>query len=238
MPRRPERQGRRKPRVGQEVASALGILIASAGVIFALGLVVGLLLVGRHGGGPIQSVDDATGSWLLGHRGPFVETSKLIATYLDALPLGIIAATVSVAMFVRIRSLVAGIPFAAYLGGEFEVFALREVIHRPRPLTANFPHFGSIAGVHETSYSFPSGHAVAVTAVVFSLASLVASTRHAWWPVVTAVVVALLVADSRLILGVHWLSDVVAGLIIGVAWGLVVTKTLCKLESRLRDLPV
>lgn len=224
------------PKVARAVVAALGELVGAAAVLLVIGLAVGFFVIGRHGGGPIQAMDNTVGHWFLGHRGPLVGVSKLIATYLDAAPLAIIAIVVSAAMFLRIRSFVAAIPLVAYLGGEFQVFAIREVIHRPRPLSANFPDIGAIAGVHETSYSFPSGHAVAVTAVLFALACLVATTRHAVWPYVLAMPVALFVTDTRLVLGVHWLSDVVFGLIAGIAWGVIVTRVLCRFESSIRRL--
>lgn len=211
--------------------AGLATLGGVAAAIWLVGILVGLFVIGRHGGGPIQGLDHSVGTWFLTHRGPLVGVSKVVATYLDAAPLAAISALISVAMFVRIRSSVATIPLIAYLGAEFEVFAIREVIHRARPLTANYPHVGAILGVHETSYSFPSGHAVAVTAVVFALASLVATTRHVVWPYVLALVASLFVADTRLVLGVHWLSDVVFGVLAGVVWGVVVTRAVCTFNA-------
>jgi membrane-associated phospholipid phosphatase len=113
-------------------------------------------------------------------------------------------------------------PIFAYLGAEFQVFAVRQVIHRPRPLTANWPQAGSISGIHETSLSFPSGHAVAVSAVLFTLLGTLALVRHWWWPWIVALVLALFVAATRLVLGVHWFSDVALGVLVGSVWGIAV----------------
>jgi undecaprenyl-diphosphatase len=120
------------------------------------------------------------------------------------------------------RSVRALIPVVAYLGGEIEVFAIRHVILRPRPPTANYPATNAVRGVHETSYSFPSGHAVAVSAVLFALLGTLALTYRIWWPRLIAFLASLFVIDTRLVLGVHWFSDVTFGLVFGMTWGVTV----------------
>lgn len=107
---------------------------------------------------------------------------------------------------------------------------IRLVIHRHRPSTANFPAPGAVPGVHETSWSYPSGHSVAVTAILFGVLGCVALTRRLWWPWAVALVASLVVIDSRLLLGVHWFSDVTFGLVLGIAWGVVVALVFVRLE--------
>lgn len=199
-----------------------GLLIGVAVAIFGVGVLVGFVIIGRHGGGPIQSWDGPIGRWYLHHRDLLVGVSKFVATYLDALPLGIICVFLSVILGLTLHSPRALIPIVAYFGGEFEVFAIRTVIHRHRPPTANYPAPGAVAGVHETSYSFPSGHSVAVTAVLFALLGCVALTDRIWWPWIIALIGSLFVIDTRLVLGVHWFSDVAFGLLFGIAWGITV----------------
>jgi membrane-associated phospholipid phosphatase len=198
-------------------------LVAVGAALFLLGLLIGLFVVGRHGGGPIQGFDDTVERWYVTRRGSLVGISKFVATYLDAFPLGVAAALLTAVLLATTRSVRALVPAAAYLGGEFEVFAIRAIIERHRPPTADFPAPGAVPGVHETSYSFPSGHAVAVTAIVFALALSVVLWRRALWPLlIVALAVSLFVADTRLVLGVHWFSDVVFGWLLGVMWGVVV----------------
>jgi membrane-associated phospholipid phosphatase len=190
--------------------------------IFVVGVLVGLLVVGRRGGGPIQGWDDSVGRWYLHHRGPLVGTSKWIANWFDALPLGVICVLLSAILAVTLRSARALVPIVAYLGGEFEVFTIRLVIERHRPPTADYPAPGAVPGVHETSHSFPSGHSVAVTAVLFALLGCLALTRRIWWPWLIALVASLFVIHTRLVLGVHWFSDVTFGLVLGATWGITV----------------
>jgi membrane-associated phospholipid phosphatase len=68
-----------------------------------------------------------------------------------------------------------------------------------------------------TGYSFPSGHAVAAaaTAVALVLVLLPSGPRRRKWETI-AVLFAFVMAFSRMYLNAHWLSDVVAGVVLGV----------------------
>jgi len=201
-------------------------VVVELGVLLA---VVGFTLVGSHGGGGVQRWDDSVGTWFQTHRFHLVGASKVIAFLGDAPNLAVLVAAGTIVLLLigqRIRSF---IPLVAYLGAEFLVFLTRAYIHRPRPLSANYPGPGSLPGIHETSWSFPSGHATAGTAVVVSLAGLAVLTWRIRWPWIVGIVVGAMVATSRLVLGVHWWSDVTFGLVAGVVWGITVTLALADL---------
>ncbi|MBG8556033.1 phosphatase PAP2 family protein [Hymenobacter guriensis] len=70
----------------------------------------------------------------------------------------------------------------------------------------------------ETSYSFPSGHAMAATALALTLGILLWPTRGRWVAVVLGAAWALLMGWSRMYLGVHFPSDVLAGWVGSVGW--------------------
>jgi membrane-associated phospholipid phosphatase len=201
------------------LARAAFVLTAGAIGLFVIGTALGFTLVGRAGGGAIQGWDNAVWRRAIQHRGPFVGLAKVVAIVGDAPVLGVICAVITVALIAALRSVRALALLTAYLGGEFEVFAIRQVIHRPRPITADFPARDAVRGVHETSYSYPSGHAVAVTAVLVAGLGMLGLAQRRIWPWVLALVGSLGVAATRVILGVHWLSDVTIGLLLGVAWG-------------------
>lgn len=70
----------------------------------------------------------------------------------------------------------------------------------------------------ETSYSFPSGHAMAAAALTLTAAILCWSTRARWWAVTLGGAWMLLMGWSRVYLGVHFPSDVLAGWVGSIGW--------------------
>ena len=101
---------------------------------------------------------------------------------------------------------------AAAAFGQVLVLALKYGLQRARPPTA-------YAAIDE--FSFPSGHA-AMTIVVYGFLAFLLGhgkpiSKHGAFALVAAAI-ATLVAFARLYLGVHWMSDVIAGFGLGVAW--------------------
>jgi membrane-associated phospholipid phosphatase len=82
----------------------------------------------------------------------------------------------------------------------------------------------SPAPAPEHTYSFPSGHAMGSMGLVAALAVLAWPTRWRWWAILVGGVFTLLVGFSRVYLGVHFPSDVVAGWCAALAWVLGVSQ--------------
>ncbi len=101
---------------------------------------------------------------------------------------------------------------AAVAGASLFAFLMKITLRQTRPDSI-------FAGWN--SYSFPSGHATASTALYGFLVVLICREVGARARVLVTLAAVLLVgaiAFSRLYLGAHWLSDVMAGLAFGVAW--------------------
>jgi undecaprenyl-diphosphatase len=114
--------------------------------------------------------------------------------------------------------------FFAVGGGTLLMNLLKLGFQRPRPDLV--PH---LAQVYD--YSFPSGHTTMATITYLTLGALLArvekQTRIKVFVMGVAVVLALLVGFSRVYLGVHWPTDVMAGWSLGAAWAM-----LCWLAAR------
>ena len=76
--------------------------------------------------------------------------------------------------------------------------------------------------VELSNYAFPSGHTTTATAIATALAIIAWPTRWRWPAIVAAALFALTMAWSRIYLGAHWPSDVVAGLVLGLSIALFV----------------
>ena len=105
----------------------------------------------------------------------------------------------------------------ATLSGAVLTTLLKLGFDRPRPDL--IPHL-----THTFSTSFPSGHAMVSAVVYLTLGTLLARVVSGLWSKIYVMVIALiltgLIGLSRLYLGVHWPSDVLAGWAAGAAWAL------------------
>jgi undecaprenyl-diphosphatase len=105
--------------------------------------------------------------------------------------------------------------FGVVVGGWLLEMLLKIVYHRARPDL--WPALGT-----EKTYSFPSGHATMATLFYGAAAALVLHVsrdrllRGAALAAATAII--LSVCYTRVYLGAHWLTDVVAGILVGLFW--------------------
>ena len=103
----------------------------------------------------------------------------------------------------------------AAAGAEFLVEIFKRIVARPRPEI--LPHLVEITG-----FSLPSGHAMVSAATYGTLSAIacgyVQKQKARRTIQIVCWTVAVLIAISRVYLGVHYPSDVVAGFLVGIAW--------------------
>jgi undecaprenyl-diphosphatase len=139
---------------------------------------------------------------------------------------GLTLVTTAVAGFLLVarKYATAGFVVAAVIGGAILAATLKAVFERARPDVV--PHL-----VEVFDASFPSGHAANSAVVFLTLGALLARTQKSpgvrIYLIAVAMLLTLMVGASRVYLGVHWPSDVVAGWCIGAAWA-----TLCWIAAR------
>lgn len=176
----------------------------------ALFCVLGIALVQRQGG--LDAIDirlmAAAGHWRDGDWGhvltPLMLAASVIGDTIGRLPLLFLAAII---LWWRGRGGQMRWLLATVLAGTLLNLALKQVFAAPRPDL--LPHLDIV-----NSYSFPSGHA-AGNMIFFGALALLAQLR-AGYALAAAMIV--LIGVSRVWLGVHWPSDVLAGWIEGLGW--------------------
>lgn len=100
---------------------------------------------------------------------------------------------------------------AIIVSGRAIVEAQKLLIREPRP--ALLPHL-----VATSSFSFPSAHAADSMLVFVTIAAIVPPRRWRRAAVIGAVALSFLIGSSRVLLSVHWPSDVIAGWSFGAFW--------------------
>lgn len=195
------------------------------------GAMVGLAFVAVLGaavlvGGILSAVDDdggfarfdrAVAEWGSEHATPLSTDVLTFITHLgDTVLLVVLMTLVGVLVVWRQnghRWSVLGFLLTVGVGVSLINNALKWIVARDRPDIDQLVGSGGS--------SFPSGHSAAAAACWAALALVVSSRMWLWrrrWVAAIAVAVAVLVAASRVMLGVHWLTDVIAGVVVGWTW--------------------
>lgn len=157
-------------------------------------------------------------------RTPFVDAIALADSVVFS-PVGalVIVAVVSAVAWLGLRRPGSAVAFAAlallpWLGST----VVKDIVRRPRPLSADLPHHV----LTDTGFSFPSGHTSFVVALGLALLIVFGRGRLRRPLLAFAIVVPLLTAFSRVYLGVHNPSDVLASLVYATAAVLLVLALL------------
>jgi membrane-associated phospholipid phosphatase len=204
----------RAARTDPERATGLALTLALL-VVFVGGVVLALLAVVVRSSDALAGLDSSVAEWGDLHATPWTHDAITLVTYLgDTWTVVIVAVVVAAVEITRTRSRWV-VPFllAVILGDKLLTAGVKELVDRARPeLEAVAATLGP---------SFPSGH-TSTAAASWAAFALVAGRwwgRRAWPALAGAAVgIAVAVALSRVLLDVHWLTDVLGGLALGWAW--------------------
>lgn len=226
------------PRWGSQVRAvdrrlAGGVmLVAGLTIVFVTAAVVGVLadMVDRNTG--LARWDRAVADWGSDHATERSTAILDVVTDLGGtLTVVIVAAAIAGADYVRRRNLDVVWFLVTVLAGNALINNLvKVVVGRERP---DVPHL-----VETSSYSFPSGHSATAAAATCAFALILTRTGSRRARATAAAVAALVtgaVAASRALLGVHWLTDVVAGVVMGWGWFLLAALAFGGRIQRLGD---
>ena len=205
--------------IARHVRGFFAALAAFVTVSMAVGVAAVALFAAMAGSvrrGWTQSFDETTLRWLELHRLPVVDKFMLEMSVLGgASVLFILVIVASLFLWLTRHHWSVYVLAFGLIGGEVLNYVLKTWFDRPRP--------SSVVWLTQvTSLSFPSGHAMESMIAYGSIAYLVGRLeptlplRRATWGV--AIVIIGLIGFSRMYLGVHYPSDVIAGYLAGIAW--------------------
>jgi undecaprenyl-diphosphatase len=213
-PARPGRRAWVARRLDPEVATGLALTAALA-ILFAGGVVLAALAVIVRKTDALVGIDSGVAQWGADHATSWSTRGLHVVTAFGETWMAIaVCVLVAAAELVRTRNRWV-VPFllCVVAGDKVLTNGLKALVDRVRP---------DLNPVAETlGPSFPSGHS-STAAVLWAAVALILARRlgpRAITPLAaTAVGIAVAVACSRVLLDVHWLSDVIAGLALGWAW--------------------
>ncbi len=182
--------------------------------VVAFAVVLGLvavhwppLLTGDQAADSAAHVDVLAQPWLLA-------AARAATTAGSALVVDAVAIVMALALLIIRWWRGAALVVVARLGELASTTAIKDLLARPRPVLLDPVD-------HAAGYSFPSGHAAGSAAVYGALVVLVLPRAARWTRALLLAVGALLICAidaSRVLLGVHYPSDVAAGTALGLAW--------------------
>ena len=189
-------------------------LLAGSVALTLVWIVVGKLIVGPLNDSLLVRADERVANWLVAHRTPTWDRLTVWGSFLAETVTKVAVTAVVVLIMLKVwkrwfEPLVIGVSLVI----EATAFIIvTNVVGRQRPDVVRLDS-------SPVGSSFPSGHSAAAAAYVAVAVVVFWHTRKVWPRVIIATVAALvpvIVALSRMYRGMHYLSDTVAGIILGL----------------------
>lgn len=150
------------------------------------------------------------------HSSSLLDAIALLVTYTGNILSVILVSLVIIVLLERMHKRRATVQVLFTMGGAIMLNAMLKLIfQRDRPELWQLL-------THESTYSFPSGHAMLSATLVTLLVTMFWNTRYKWLIICIGLLYVLSVGFSRMYLGVHYPTDVIAGWCIGGAWAIAV----------------
>jgi membrane-associated phospholipid phosphatase len=199
-------------------ALLLAALVAWFGILLGCAVAAGELLAQVERPDGSTAIDSSITSWMVNHRtAALTAVARVLSAIGSQKVIAPVAGIVAVLLIARRQILTAAV-LAALWGGALGLYNLtKHFVNRARPPA-------DLHLMRVGASSFPSGHATQSMATFIALAVLARAVVPRLRGVSAAALVALAVGLSvgvgwsRVYLGVHWSSDVIAGWLIGAAW--------------------
>jgi undecaprenyl-diphosphatase len=202
-----------------------------AAILVALLIVDGLVVAWMRTGTGLARGDGPVHQAFIAVRTPTMDVVVTGFTNLgQTLPMEIMGVVLCTLLYLRFRRWsIWGLPILTAVGSVSITESAKLLFARPRPPIAE------AVPPYETAFAFPSGHTLNSTAIAGIFAYLTVWLARRVWVRVAAVIAAVtwatLMGLSRLFLGHHWLTDVAAGWVTGLAW-LVIVVTIHQAATR------
>ena len=186
-------------------------------IFFAIPIAIFLILASEIGRRGSLALDVPVLLFVHDFTSPLLTAFLLTVTHLGDSIVMLIIATILAAYYAYKKIYQKALILLLSMGGIVVANAvLKFIFQRDRPTL--WQHL-----VAETNFSFPSGHAMISAGFAAALIILFWNTKYRWTTVVLAITGMILVGLSRLYLGVHYPSDIVAGWCVSVAWVILVS---------------
>lgn len=191
-------------------------VVGGAVLMIAASWIFGAIAVDVVNEAPLVIMDTSVATWLHGHAGANLTRIMLVLTQMHGLAAIIAYSLVTAAVLIWRKNWYWLLALAVSVPGGMLLNALLKYAYqRVRPSFDN-------PLLTLSTYSFPSGHTAGATLFYGFLAALLISRIRAWpWRVALCMFALLMIAAvgfSRMYLGVHYLSDVIAAVAASTAW--------------------